>query len=114
MLREAEFSSAVVVVPPHCWGLATAVCFVSQAVRDSAEKALRAGQTKLISYSFNCSSVFDEEEISNTGFSAGMFENLNTREEFERAACGLFDPVNVPIGSNNEIAAAIASILGFI
>ena len=83
---EANAGAPLAVVPraAHCWQPLCAVYHKDFAV--AAEKALREKRYK-IDWLFSQVPVraVEEAEILKAGFSLGMFDNLNTREEFELA-----------------------------
>lgn len=87
LIAEAKRSGAVVSVPrtQQGWQPLCAVYYGSFA--KLAEEALRAGRNKIDALFERTSlRVIDEKEIISGGYSLEMFENLNTPEDFSRAA----------------------------
>lgn len=87
LLEQARLSKATVTVPrgKDSWQPLCAV--YRREFADLAEPALRAGRNRIDSLFAQISTrVIDESELASHGFSPDMFRNLNTPEEFERAA----------------------------
>jgi len=86
LLSQASRSSAVVTLPCAGGGWQPLCAVYRLEFLQAAEPALRKGRNKI-------DALFDqmevralrEEELGRMGFSAAMFRNLNTPEEFERA-----------------------------
>jgi molybdopterin-guanine dinucleotide biosynthesis protein A len=86
LVEQARATAALVVVPHIGNGLQPLCAVYRRSFRERAEMALRAGQNKidpLFTPSETC--VLNDAELQRLSFPATMFENLNTREEWERA-----------------------------
>jgi molybdopterin-guanine dinucleotide biosynthesis protein A len=93
MLAEARSSGATVTVPfanGHCQTL----CAVyHKKFADAAERALKAGRNKIDAlFSDLPLRLVPEEEIMAKGFELGMFRNVNTPADWERAKADLAPP----------------------
>ena len=88
LLRQtkAEAGAPLAVVPRAARGWQPLCAVYHKHFAEEAEKALRGKRCK-IDLLFSQVSVcpVEEAEIFKAGFSPGMFDNLNTREEFELA-----------------------------
>lgn len=87
LIKRAQSAASASATVPHAAGGWQPLCAVyRREFAEAAENALRAGQYKI-------DELFDvvetqrigEEELASAGFSPGMFQNLNTREEVEAA-----------------------------
>jgi molybdopterin-guanine dinucleotide biosynthesis protein A len=86
LLREAEHSSAAVVVPRVGRGWQPLCAVYRKDFGAIAEAALRAGQNKIDAlYPQVQLRIVDEEEIRKFAFSLAMFDNLNSPADLERA-----------------------------
>ncbi len=86
LLREAEHSSAVVVVPRVGRGWQPLCAVYRKDFGAIAEAALRAGQNKIDAlYGQVQLRIVDEEELRKFAFSLAMFDNLNSPADLERA-----------------------------
>jgi len=83
---EANAGDPLAVVPRAARGWQPLCAFYHKDFAQAAEKALREKRYK-IDWLFSQVPVrpVEEAEIFKAGFSLGMFDNLNTREEFELA-----------------------------
>jgi len=83
---EANVGPPLAVIPRTARGWQPLCAIYHKAFADAAENALREKRYK-IDLLFSQVSVrpVEEEEIFKAGFSLRMFDNLNTREEFELA-----------------------------
>ena len=86
MLSRAKESGAVVTVP-FIAGRYQPLCAVYRRVfAVLAEKALTSGRNKIDALFAQVPlCVINDEELSQAGFNAGMFRNVNTPEEWEQA-----------------------------
>jgi molybdopterin-guanine dinucleotide biosynthesis protein A len=87
MVEEARKSGATVTVP-HVAGGYQPLCAVYRSGFGAvAETALQAGHNKIDAlFSAVPLRAIDEDELRRFAFPATMFENLNTREDFDRAS----------------------------
>jgi molybdopterin-guanine dinucleotide biosynthesis protein A len=86
LLLRAQESGAMVTVPRAGGGLQPLCAIYRRGFANVAEKSLSEGKNKidpLFAGVETC--VIEENELAGAGFSAEMFRNLNTPEEFERA-----------------------------
>jgi molybdenum cofactor guanylyltransferase len=86
LLLRAQESGAMVTVPRAGGGLQPLCAVYRRGFANVAEKSLSEGKNKidpLFAEVETC--VIEENELAGAGFSAEMFRNLNTPEEFERA-----------------------------
>jgi molybdopterin-guanine dinucleotide biosynthesis protein A len=89
LLLRARDSNAIVSVPRTGGGLQPLCAVYQRKFAEVAEQSLRDGRNKidrLFTKVETC--VIEEDELLRAGFSAEMFRNLNTPEEFERAKGG--------------------------
>lgn len=86
-LVECSHESGAIVTVPRCEKTFQPLCAVYRREFASvAEKSLEAKRNKVdASFSGLKLRVIDEQELAAEGFSADMFRNLNTREDWERA-----------------------------
>ena len=87
LVEQARASSAVVTVPRVAGGFQPLCAVYRPAFRETAEAALRQGRNKIDPlFSALPLRVLEEEELARFEFLPEMFDNLNTREDLERAA----------------------------
>jgi molybdenum cofactor guanylyltransferase len=86
LLSAARRSQATVTVPRAGGGLQPLCAVYRRRFAELAERALRAGNNK-IDHLFAPAEtrVLDEDELLSAGFSAEMFRNVNTPEDWEQA-----------------------------
>jgi molybdopterin-guanine dinucleotide biosynthesis protein A len=86
-LAAAAESAAIVTVPRTEDGWQPLCAIYRREFGAIAEAALRQGKNKIDAlYAQVVTRVIDEKELRRMGFSTGMFRNLNTPQDFERAA----------------------------
>ena len=86
LLSRARESGAMVTVPRAGGGLQPLCAVYRRGFADVAEQSLREGNNKIDSLFAEVETcVIEEDELARAGFSAGMFHNLNTPEEFDKA-----------------------------
>jgi molybdopterin-guanine dinucleotide biosynthesis protein A len=86
MIAQASQVSALVTVPEAGKGLQPLCAVYRRDFREMAERALKKKKNKIDSLFTDVETrVITEEEITRIGFSARMFQNLNTPEEFAKA-----------------------------
>ena len=86
LVAEACAANAVVTVPRAAGGLQPLCAVYRREFAALAEKALAAGRNKIDTlYPQTAVRIIDEDELARFAFSAAMFDNLNTQEEWERA-----------------------------
>jgi molybdopterin-guanine dinucleotide biosynthesis protein A len=86
LLLRARESGAMVTVPRAGGGLQPLCAVYRRGFADVAEQSLREGNNKIDSLFAEVETcVIEEGELVGAGFSAGMFRNLNTPEEFDKA-----------------------------
>lgn len=87
LVAQATQVTALVTVPEAAKGLQPLCAVYRRDFRDPAENALRKKKNKIDAlFSGVETRVITEPEITRMGFSSRMFQNLNTPEEFEKAA----------------------------
>jgi molybdopterin-guanine dinucleotide biosynthesis protein A len=87
LLEQARTSQATVTVPRGDGGWQPLCAVYRRQFADLAESALQAGYNRIDALFPQARlRVIDAEELNSRGFSPEMFRNLNTPEEFERAA----------------------------
>jgi len=87
LVEQARASSAVVTVPRVAGGYQPLCAVYRRPFRETAEAALRQGRNKIDPlFSALPLRVLEEEELARFEFLPEMFDNLNTREDLERAA----------------------------
>jgi len=86
LLSRARESGAMVTVPRAGGGLQPLCAVYWRRFSEVAEQSLREGKNKIDSLFATVETrVIEEDELVRAGFSAGMFRNLNTPEELEKA-----------------------------
>ncbi|HEY6938075.1 MAG TPA: molybdenum cofactor guanylyltransferase [Terriglobales bacterium] len=86
LVAEALASDAVVTLPRAGGGLQPLCAVYRRDFAVLAEQALAAGRNKIDTLFAKTSvRIMEEDELARFAFSAAMFDNLNTREEWERA-----------------------------
>jgi len=86
LLVRARESGAMVTVPRAGSGLQPLCAAYRRGFAEVAESSLREGKNKIDSlFAKVTTCVIEESELVWDGFPVGMFRNLNTPEEFERA-----------------------------
>jgi molybdenum cofactor guanylyltransferase len=86
LLLQARESGATVTVPRAASGLQPLCAAYRLEFAEVAERSLREGKNKIDSLFAKVKTrVIGEDELQRAGFSAEMFRNLNTPEEFESA-----------------------------
>ncbi len=90
LLERARASSALVVVPRALGGYQPLCAVYRRAFRQRAETVLQAGRNKIDPlFTPGETLVLEQEELERLSFPAAMFDNLNTRQEYERAKSGM-------------------------
>ncbi len=83
---KAEESGAEVTVPRIAGGYHPLCAVYRRDFAALAQSALEQGRNKIDAlFAETSTRVLDEAELSQFAFSAGLFENLNTRQDWERA-----------------------------
>jgi molybdenum cofactor guanylyltransferase len=86
LLREAQAAGAVATVPQASGHYHPLCAIYRKQFASAAEQALSMGHNKIDALFPRISlRVIEEEELVEAGFDAGVFRNLNTPEEWERA-----------------------------
>ena len=86
MLQQAEASGAVVTVPRTSDGFQPLCAVYRKSFHAAAEKALKQGNCKIDAlFAAIKLRIIEEDEMRKFAFDPAMFQNLNTREEYERA-----------------------------
>jgi molybdenum cofactor guanylyltransferase len=89
LVVRARGSDAMVTVVHAAGGWQPLCAVYRREFADIADKALREGRYKIDAlFDRDRTSVIDEDELKDGGFTAGMFRNLNTPEEFAGASVG--------------------------
>ena len=87
LVEQARASTAVATVPRVAGGFQPLCAVYRPAFRETAEAALRQGRNKIDPlFSAVAARVLDEAELARFEFHPEMFDNLNTKEDLERAA----------------------------
>jgi molybdopterin-guanine dinucleotide biosynthesis protein A len=87
LLEQSRSSNAVVTLPRGEKGWQPLCAVYRREFADLAEPALQGGRNRIDNLFAQISTrVIDERELASHGFSPDMFRNLNTPDEFERAA----------------------------
>jgi molybdopterin-guanine dinucleotide biosynthesis protein A len=87
LLQQAKAAEELIVVPDALGGLQPLCAVYRRQVRDVAEQALKKGDYKIGKlFALVPTRYLSEQEITANGFSATIFRNVNTREEFEEFA----------------------------
>jgi len=86
LLKQAQHSEALVTVP-HVGGGYQPLCACYRKEFEAiAEQALAAGRNKIDAlFTPEITRVIDEAEFAKLGFPASVFQNLNTKEDYEQA-----------------------------
>lgn len=93
LLSRARGSGATVTIPHAGGGLQPLCAVYRRGFGEVAERSLRGGKNKIDAlFTTVETAVIDEEELVRAGFSAEMFRNLNTPEEWEKAKSSLSGP----------------------
>lgn len=86
LVAEARAGNATVTVPRAGGGLQPLCAVYRCEFREGAEQALAAGRNKIDTLFTQIPvRIIEEEELARFAFSAAMFDNLNTRDEWEQA-----------------------------
>jgi molybdopterin-guanine dinucleotide biosynthesis protein A len=86
LIASAAQSAAVVTVPRGAAGWQPLCAVYRREFADAAEKALRMNKNRIDALFTEVETrVISEEEMARMGFSASMFRNLNTPEEWQQA-----------------------------
>ncbi|MGE5206051.1 MAG: molybdenum cofactor guanylyltransferase [Chlamydiota bacterium] len=86
LVAEARAANATVTVPRAGGGLQPLCAVYRREFGRLAEQALAAGRNKIDTlFAQTKVRIIEEDELQRFAFSAAMFDNLNTREEWERA-----------------------------
>jgi molybdopterin-guanine dinucleotide biosynthesis protein A len=86
LISQARETGAVVTVPRAGGGFQPLCAAYRREFAGIAERSLRAGRYKIDALFTQVETrVLEEAELTRLGFSADIFRNLNTPEEFERA-----------------------------
>jgi molybdopterin-guanine dinucleotide biosynthesis protein A len=94
MLAEAQSCGATVTVPLANGHYQTLCAVYHKRFAEAAERALKAGRNKIDAlFSDLPLRVVSEEEIVTKGFELGMFRNVNTPADWERAKADLASPL---------------------
>ena len=92
MVAQASQVSALVTVPEAGKGLQPLCAVYRRDFRDVAERALKKKKNKIDALFTDVETrVIAEPEMTRMGFSANMFQNLNTPEEFSKAEQAMRD-----------------------
>ena len=90
LVLEASESGAVVTVPRAAGRLQPLCTVYHRHFRDAAQAALEKGENKIDAlFAGVTTRIIDEAEMKRFAFDPAMFQNLNTREDFERARARL-------------------------
>lgn len=86
LLTQARHSEALVTVPKVGGGFQPLCACYRKEFETVADKALAAGNNKIDAlFTPEITRVIDDQEFAKTGFSAAMFQNLNTKDDYEHA-----------------------------
>jgi molybdopterin-guanine dinucleotide biosynthesis protein A len=86
LLSRAQESKATITVPHAGGGLQPLCAIYRRRFAEVAERSLREGKNKIdLLFATVATRVIEEEELVRAGFSAEMFRNLNTPQEWEKA-----------------------------
>lgn len=86
LLETARASQAVVTVPRVSGGFQPLCAVYRREFGALAQQALEAGENKVDRlFAMTTARVVEEEELARFTFTAGMFDNLNTPDDLERA-----------------------------
>lgn len=86
-MRDLAFASKVLVTVPNVNGRVQPLCAIyRREFAEPAETLLASGQSKIdLLFRPELTRIITQEEIERLAFPLAMFDNLNTREELERA-----------------------------
>jgi molybdopterin-guanine dinucleotide biosynthesis protein A len=88
LISQAGRAGAVVTVPRAGGGLQPLCAVYRRKFAEVADRSLREGKNKIDALFTEVETlVVGEEDLSRAGFSAEMFRNLNTPDEWEQAKC---------------------------
>ncbi len=89
LVTQAGLAREAMAVVPRCAGRMQPLCALyRRELCDPAQAALRAGRNQIgLLLEEVPLRMIEEEELVGAGFSARLFENVNTPEELERARC---------------------------
>jgi molybdopterin-guanine dinucleotide biosynthesis protein A len=86
LVTRARGSDAIATVPRADGGWQPLCAVYRRGFAEGAEKALRAGCYKIGALFADANvQAIEEEELTRAGFAAGMFRNLNTKDDLEAA-----------------------------
>jgi len=86
IVEQARAADAVVTVPRIAGGYQPLCAVYRRAFAPLAQAALEAGRNKIdVLFAATTARVLEEAELNRFAFSAAMFHNLNTPEDFHRA-----------------------------
>jgi molybdopterin-guanine dinucleotide biosynthesis protein A len=89
LLQQGEASGAVVTVPRIAGGYHPLCAVYRREFAALAQSALEQGRNKIDAlFAATATRVLEEAELARFAFTAAMFENLNTPEDWERASRG--------------------------
>jgi molybdenum cofactor guanylyltransferase len=90
LISRARETSAVVTVPRAVGGLQPLCAVYRSAFLPISERSLRAGKNKIDALFAEVETrVIDEQEIRNAGFGEGIFRNVNTPDDWNKAQAEL-------------------------
>jgi len=85
LLQQAQHSQALVTVP-HVGGYQPLCACYRKEFENIADRALAAGKNKIDAlFAPETTRVIDEQEFAKLGYPVSMFQNLNTKDDYERA-----------------------------
>ncbi len=86
MLKQAQHAEALVTVPKVGGGYQPLCACYRKEFESIADRALAAGNNKIDAlFAPEITRVIDEAEFAKLGLPASMFQNLNTKEDYEQA-----------------------------
>lgn len=86
LVNQARAANAVVTVPRAAGGFQPLCAIYRREFGVLAEQALAAGRNKIDTlFAQTVVRIIEEDELARFAFSPAMFDNLNTREEWEQA-----------------------------
>jgi len=89
LVERARRSGSMVTIARAGGGLQPLCAVYRRAFRDRAEEALRAGRNKIDPLFLpEDTLVLEESELARLNFPEAMFDNLNTRQEYDRLTAG--------------------------
>lgn len=90
LVQQASQSDAVVIVPRTGRGFQPLCAVYHRKFREVAQAALEKGENKIdVLFDHVATRIIDEAEMARFAFDPAMFQNLNTREDFEVAQARL-------------------------